>query len=368
MSECQLDSANCRLRQQRLVRAMHRNRCDLVVVSRPEHVQWLTGVRPAWVFQAAAAISADGQVVLAAPNREPPFAVADHVVCFEAQSLATLRSDQAQRSLLALLQAIPASWPRRRLAAEFSCFPQHFASQLDAEWIDAEPDLLHLRRQKSPDELAMLRQAITATARMYERARGIIAPGILELEVFSQLQTVAVECFGEVPTATGNDYQCASPGGPPRAGHAAHAGELYILDLGPAYRGYFADNCRTIAVRGVTDEQYRAWQATLRVFELAERTVRPGVSARAVYFAAKEILEDASCGDFFHHLGHGVGLFPHEPPYLNPNWDDCFQEGDVFSVEPGLYSPSLKAGLRIEQNYLVTRNGIELLTPFSIDL
>ena len=84
---------------------------------------------------------------------------------------------------------------------------------------------------------------------MYARAREIIRPGINELDVFNELQAVAVREFGEMLTGTGNDYACGVPGGPPRD-RAAQDGELYILDLGPAFRGYFADNCRAIAVNG----------------------------------------------------------------------------------------------------------------------
>ena len=56
-----------------------------------------------------------------------------------------------------------------------------------------------------------------------------------------------VEVAGEPLTALGNDYQCNQRGGPPR-NRDAQAGELFILDLGPAYRGYYADNCRTFSV------------------------------------------------------------------------------------------------------------------------
>ena len=89
---------------------------------------------------------------------------------------------------------------------------------------------------------------------MYQAAREMVRPGVNELDVYSQLQAVAVREFGEPLTGTGNDYQCASRGGPPRD-RAAQAGELYILDLGPAFRGYFADNARTIAVSEPTDDQ-----------------------------------------------------------------------------------------------------------------
>ncbi len=69
-------------------------------------------------------------------------------------------------------------------------------------------------------------------------------------------------------TGTGNDYACGERGGPPRD-RKAQAGELYILDLGPAYQGYFADNCRAISVdRRPTDAQLRAWEQILPVFEL----------------------------------------------------------------------------------------------------
>jgi len=47
---------------------------------------------------------------------------------------------------------------------------------------------------------------------------------------------------------------------------------------------------------------------------------------------------------FDHHLGHGIGLFPHEGPHLNPNtnWDDVFEVGNVFTAEPGPYAPYSK--------------------------
>jgi Xaa-Pro aminopeptidase len=71
---------------------------------------------------------------------------------------------------------------------------------------------------------------------------------------------------------------------------------------------------------------------------------------------------------FFHHLGHGIGLSSHEAPRLNPNWDESFQVGDVFTLEPGLYGDELQAGLRIEENYLLTAAGPEKLSSFPIAL
>ncbi|HQU47322.1 MAG TPA: M24 family metallopeptidase [Pirellulales bacterium] len=53
---------------------------------------------------------------------------------------------------------------------------------------------------------------------------------------------------------------------------------------------------------------------------------------------------------------------------MNPKWDDHFAEGDVFTAEPGLYSPELRAGIRLENDYLVTATGVECLSPFPLEL
>ena len=45
-----------------------------------------------------------------------------------------------------------------------------------------------------------------------------------------------------------------------------------------------------------------------------------------------------------------------------------FQEGETFTAEPGLYAPELRAGMRIENDYLVTREGVECLTDFRLEL
>lgn len=368
MYAASLNQDECRRRQKRLLTRMEAEQLDWVVLAQREHVQWLTGVRVPWVFQSGAVINSDGHVWLAVPEPGAHLAAAHDVVTFSGQEMATLRNDQHQRWADALWEALEARPKPKRVGYEFSAMPNYLARRVQAEAVDIDPVMLELRRRKDVDELYLIGRAIAATERMYARAREIIRPGITELEVFNELQAAAVSELGEMLTATGNDYQCAAPGGPPRPGRKIEDGELYILDLGPAFRGYFADNCRTIAVGAVSDLQHRAWEALLPVFEHVERTVRPGVSARKLYEDVREMLLATALGEFPHHLGHGFGLFPHEPPHLSPVWDDVFQEGDVFAVEPGLYSPDLQGGVRIEQNYLVTASGLELLTDFSIEL
>ena len=363
-----IDVAACRGRQQRLLDRMRELGADVAIVTQAEHVQWLAGPRFGWHFPPAAALRLDGHLTLVAPQRWKPEPVAaDEILTYEAQWLSTLRNDQRQASMEVLSQAISDWTAGRTMGVEFSSFGRH-GDFRPANLVDVEPTLYELRRRKDADELGRIRKAIAATERMYARARTIIRPGISELEVFNELQSVAVAECGEMLTGTGNDYQCGSRGGAPRQGRVAAAGELYILDLGPAFRGYFADNCRTFAVTEVSAAQRQAWSHVMHVFEHVERTVRPGKNAQELFHEAAAILSESPVGIFNHHLGHGIGLFPHEAPHLNPNWNDEFQEGDVFTVEPGLYAVELQVGMRIENNYRVTSNGVELLTPFPLDL
>ncbi|MEO8496748.1 MAG: Xaa-Pro peptidase family protein [Planctomycetota bacterium] len=367
MTNYETDVEACRGRQRRLIEHMQASGIDAVIVTQTEHVQWLAGPRFPWVMQAAAALRVDGHLTLAAPTKPVLTAAADEVVTYEAQWHSTLRNDQRQACMEVLERAVGGKLSGHRIGVEFSSFGRH-GNFGERELVDIEPTLYRLRRRKDADELARIRKAIAATGEMYERAREILRPGITELEMFNQLQAVAVNELGEMLTGTGNDYQCGSRGGPPRDGRVAEAGELYVLDLGPAFRGYFADNCRTIAVTDANEQQQEAWSYVTKVLEHVEREAKPGKSAQELFHEAQAILDEAPIGVFNHHLGHGIGLFPHEAPHLNPNWNDTFEAGDVFTAEPGLYAPELRAGMRLENDYLVTASGVELLTPFPLGL
>jgi Xaa-Pro aminopeptidase len=312
-----------------------------------------------------------GETLLVCPDKpvELEQAAATDVRTYVAKRRSTLRTDQREASSAVLGDWLATRDRQLRVGVEFSTCPPHVTRLLGAaEVLDVDLDLLALRRRKDPDELALLKRAITATGAMYEAARQRIRPGVSELEIFSTLQAAAVETCGEMLTGTGNDYACGVRGGPPR-NRPCIAGELYILDLGPSYRGYWGDTSRVIAVDGrPTDPQLAAWRHVCEALGIVERMARPGVRCRDLYEAVREWLATAPVGGWSSHLGHGIGLFVHEGPHLNPHWDDVLEAGDVIAVEPALYGPELAAGLRIENDYLVTADGVELLSPFPLEL
>jgi Xaa-Pro aminopeptidase len=364
-----LDLDACRNRQTRLLVALADDAIDGLVVVMPEHIQYLTGHRWDHRFFPVAALDVTGGGLLVCPDKPVESAAVPEVRTYEGKWRSTLRNDQRQASSAVLGDWLPGRGRWKRVGIEFSSCPPHVTRLFpDAEFVDIEPALWKLRRRKDADELVLLRRAIDAAGAMYETARGIIRPGISELEVFSALQSAAVASCGEMLTGTGNDYACGVRGGPPRR-HPCAAGDLYILDLGPAYRGYFADTSRAIAVNGSpTDTQIAAWQHVCGALDLVERMAKPGVRCQEIYSRVHEWLSAAPVGTWSSHLGHGIGLWVHETPHLNPHWDDVLEAGDVIAVEPALYAPELGTGMRIENDYLVSETGLELLSPFPLDL
>lgn len=368
MKQFEFDIEACRRRQQRLVQVLVEKEVAGTIVFDNANVQWLTGVYFPPVFVSAVHLSVDGTLTLIAPHKAPPVAAADVVERYDAKFHSTMRNDQCV-ACVQKMREVCGDLSAARIGVEFSHYASHASANLTNQVVDIEPEIYQLRRRKEADELALIQHAINATGLMYEKARQLIEPGVSEIEVFNQLQKVAVDCFDEPLTGTGNDYQCGSRGGPPRGGRVANAGELYILDLGPAFRGYFADNARTIAVSQADENQTVAWEFIMKAFAHVESETRPGKSCKELFEEVQAILDQSPVGIFNHHLGHGIGLFPHEGPHLNPNWNDTFEVGDVFTAEPGLYDPeTLRAGMRIENDYVVTETGVRKLTDFDLSL
>lgn len=361
-----IDKEALKARQSRLAAELQRLKCGMVVLLRPESIQWLTGAYVGPLFHPVAAMDDQGVVTLILPSRkaETP-ALADKVRTYEEKRLSTMRdaSDQRHDAILTLLDSFSSA--PSRAGCEFSLAPQSLYGALAGDWIDFDSVMFRLRRKKGADELAMMANANRANEAMYARAREIIEPGLNELDLYNELHAVSVRTLGEPLTYFGQDFRSGARGGAPRD-RVAEAGELWVLDLGVGYRGYYTDNARTIAVGEPTDAQQKAWEQVAAVFPMILEKVRPGVKCRAVFDEAHGMLAGASPWVFNHHLGHGVGLAPHEGPHLNPNWDDTFEVGDYFTAEPGLYHDNLRHGLRLEQNYVVTESGVELLTDWPL--
>ena len=145
-------------------------------------------------------------------------------------------------------------------------------------------------------------------------------------------------------------------------------GDLVVIDMGAAIDGYRSDMTRTVKVGVVGSELERMWQVVREAQQAGLDTVRAGVPGRAVDSAVRAVF--AAHGvehEYLHGTGHGVGLVIHEQPILGPACDTELLEGEVVTVEPGLYRGGT-GGVRIEDLVVVTGSGCRILTGTPKDL
>jgi Xaa-Pro aminopeptidase len=238
---------------------------------------------------------------------------------------------------------------------------------------DATSAVLGLRRRKEPDEVEEIRASLRLCRVAYDTARRVIRPGITELDVFLEMQSAIAREWGAAVPFPG-DFACGTRAikeGGPATTRVLQQGDLYILDLFPAPALYFGDTCRTFAVGGnPAVAQRRAWEAVMEARAMAESLVKPGVAARNVHREVKEFLDAQPVTEqsFWHHLGHGIGLHGHEAPRIVAPSEDVFEEGDVITLEPGVYGESLQGGIRLEDNYIVRHGGLERLFEYPLEL
>jgi Xaa-Pro aminopeptidase len=151
------------------------------------------------------------------------------------------------------------------------------------------------------------------------------------------------------------------------------ANEPIIFDVFPrsSESRYFADMSRTVVKGRPTDAMKRLYDTVLEGQELGIRRVKSGASGKTIHEEIVQLFEKKGyhtgkvggrMQGFFHGTGHGVGIDIHEPPRIS-RADWTLKEGEVVTVEPGLYYPEIGA-VRIEDMVLVEKEGCRNLTTY----
>jgi Xaa-Pro dipeptidase len=141
-----------------------------------------------------------------------------------------------------------------------------------------------------------------------------------------------------------------------------------IVDAGARVDGYCSDITRTVAVGELGEEARAFYDLVLRANRAGVAAVRPGASGAQIDAAARGVIEAGGYGpQFLHRTGHGLGIEIHEPPYLHAAEQAPLPVGATFTVEPGVYVPGV-GGVRIEDNVVITEEGVECLTTFPREL
>lgn len=250
--------------------------------------------------------------------------------------------------------------------------------------------LKELRAVKTPLEIEVMQKAIDITEKAFRRLLSFIRPGAMEYEIEAEILHEFL-----INRATGPAYgSIIASGDRARTLHyvsnneECKEGELILMDFGAEYGGYCADLTRTVPVSGkFTKRQKEVYNACLHLHKYAASILKPGISIieytdKVGDEATKQFIkigllnksdvknEDAANRAYrkylYHGISHHLGIDVHD---LGTRTEPI-KEGMVFTVEPGIYIEEEKMGIRIENNFWITKHGNKDLMkkiPITVD-
>jgi Xaa-Pro aminopeptidase len=230
--------------------------------------------------------------------------------------------------------------------------------------LDASPLFARARSIKTSQEVERLRLANDIAAAAMEHVRGLLRPGMKEAEVAALWQGF-VHGKG---TGWQGKVELALPFSLVWAGRGIKTftatgdlpvveGEPVLFEIWVCADGYWADHTKNLVVGELKPEYAELEAQLMEIYDGMLAAIRPGASMAELDRQVRETIQPT------HPICHGVGARAHEPPYPHQAGGGEFAEGMVLAVEPGIYWEG-GGGLRVEDNFLVTADGVEKLSPF----
>lgn len=231
---------------------------------------------------------------------------------------------------------------------------------------DIDQTIKDLRNVKSENEIATIKKACELADKCIEIGVDFLKEGVTERQVVNHIEN-AIKDYGvnemSFDTMVLFGDHAASPHGTP-GDRQLQRDEYVLFDLGVIYNNYCSDMTRTVKFGEPNDKAQEIYNVVLKAEQEAIAAIKPGVTIKDVDDIARNIISDAGYGDYFpHRLGHGLGLEEHEYQDVSSSNTNQFVAGMVITVEPGIYVPGV-AGVRIEDDILVTEDGNESLTGY----
>jgi Xaa-Pro aminopeptidase len=230
------------------------------------------------------------------------------------------------------------------------------------EVVDATPLLAEARAIKTEQEIERMRLANDIAAAAMEHCKLIIEPGMSEAQIAAEWEGFVhgegTGWEGKVDLALGFSLVWSGPGIKTFTATTSRTvveGEPTLFEIWVCVDGYWCDHTKNLVVGELTPVYRELAAGLLAVYDasLAEldRRIRAGIA------------EIGFPGQPSHPICHGVGARAHEPPYAHQAGGGQIREGMVIAIEPGCYIEG-GGGLRVEDNFLITAEGAEKLSPF----
>lgn len=238
---------------------------------------------------------------------------------------------------------------------------------------DAAPSIYAMRQVKSAGEIALLQKAVDLSVDAHFAAMRDMRPGLYEYQIAAHMK--------EVHEMGGCEREAYAPiVGTGLNSTVLHYsaltdqimdGDVVVIDVGGEYGGYAADITRTLPANGkFTPRQREIYDIVLGAQNATIAAVKPGAKLSGGKDSLMQISMDyinthgkdkdgQPLGKYYiHGVSHHLGLDVHDPGDRNRP----LEAGMIITVEPGIYIPEEKIGVRIEDDVLVTADGYKILT------
>ncbi|WP_039042203.1 Xaa-Pro peptidase family protein [Sporosarcina sp. ZBG7A] len=221
-----------------------------------------------------------------------------------------------------------------------------------------------LRMVKTTKEIELIKKAAVISDNAFTHILNFIKPGVTEIEIANELdfhmrKNGASGAAFDIIIASGQ--RSALPHGV-ASEKVIEAGDMITLDFGAYYKGYLSDMTRTVAVGEPPEKLKEVYQIVHESLQRALDSMKAGITGKEVDGYTRDFIKERGYGaNYGHGSGHGIGLDLHENIFMSTVSEDILEVNMVMTVEPGIYIPGL-GGVRIEDDVIVTRDGVEIIT------
>jgi Xaa-Pro dipeptidase len=347
---------------------MHRQGLDTSIITDPKHIYYLTGFASDPHERFLGLVLSHGEEpVLIVPALD---AEAAHAVSSVRNIITHSDTDHPYALLKKQLGESRHSLGIEKDQLTVSRFEQLQETIGAQSYHDIGPILQRMRVKKTSEEIVRMKHAIHLIEEVLRQGLTRVQVGVTEIELVSELEYLMKKIGADGPS-----FETMVLSGPNTAlphGSAGQRkiqnGDLLMFDMGVFANGYASDITRTFAIGDISKELSNIYNTVLSANLQGIQSIRPGITLASIDNAARNVVNLAGYGpQFMHRLGHGLGMDVHEYPSVHGNNMDLVQAGMVFTIEPGIYVSGL-GGVRIEDDIVVTEDGVEVLTSFPKEL
>ncbi len=240
---------------------------------------------------------------------------------------------------------------------------KHYSQTLNREILDCSKVVKELRSIKSKEEIKTIKKACEITQKVFYEVIKDLKEGVSEQEISDKISALNIKygaqsCSFETIVAFGEGSAIPHH---KTSSRKLQKNEPVLIDMGCVVDGYASDFTRTVFFGEPSKDFIEKYDLVLNANLIAEQNIKANNTGKEADAFARDYLklhgEDKA---FTHSLGHGIGLYIHEFPFLSPRSSDILKEGTVFSVEPGLYYTD-NFGIRIEDTVVIEDGAIKRL-------